>query len=233
VVYIKVLWAFVITFKYYLLTYIKPISQINELKQKWASDVLKHLGYDLKTHGSLKINDLNQPHIFVGNHISFLDILVVMASHPRTVFLSKKELKSWPIIGAGAVRAGTLFVDRNSKHDRNKSRQEIGQQLLDHKAHLVVFPSGTTTLDENILWKKGIFEIAKFYQIPIQTFKIIYQPMRESAYIDEDSLLGQMRKQIQIKNKKVDLHWLSLSTVSEPEITAENIRLEVVNHLTS
>lgn len=230
-VYFKVLWAFVITFKYYLLTYVKPISQIHQLKQKWASEILKHLGYELKIHGSLSINNTHQPHIFVGNHISFLDILVVMASHPQTVFLSKKELKSWPIIGVAAVRAGTLFVDRSSKHDRKSSRQVIGQQLVDHKAHLVVFPSGTTTLNENILWKKGIFEIAKFYQIPVQTFKINYQPMRESAYIDEDSLVGQMRKQIQIKNKKVDLHWLSQWTVTEPEITAENIRLEVINHL--
>ena len=198
--------------------------KIPQLKQKWAKSSLAQLGYELQTTPANSKLNWNDPLILVGNHISYLDILVVLAAHPQAVFLSKIEVKTWPIIGWGARLAGTLFVDRNSIKDRRALREQIFNKLQQTHTHLVIFPSGTTTLNEDISWKKGPFEIAEACSIPIQTFKINYAPLRESAYIDDDQLLQQMINQLKTKNKKAYFKWGDRYSVTDAKIDMISIK---------
>ncbi len=221
------LTPFVITLKYLILSYIYP-KKITELKQRWAQSVLDYLGFKLVLHG--KPPQVGTPVICVGNHFSFLDILVLMAAHPHVVFLSKVEVKNWPIIGQGAVRVGTLFVDRETRADRSVLRQKIGEELNEKKAHLVIFPSGTTTLDEAVGWKKGAFEIAKRSHVPVKLFKLSYIPFRESSYIDDDTIVGQTTKLLGIHNKSVTVSWLDQYTVGQALEDAEKLRQININH---
>lgn len=203
---LKLTWIFTNTLYYVGLSIIYP-HKILQLKQRWAISSLSKLGYELQAAPIEPHLNWSNPLILVGNHISYLDILVILAAHPKTVFLSKIEVKKWPIIGWGARRAGTLFVDRKSVTGRKTLREQIFNQLQKSRAHLVIFPSGTTTLNEDISWKKGPFEIAESCEIPIQTFKINYSPLRESAYIDDDNLLKQMMTQLKTPNKKAYFIW--------------------------
>ncbi len=212
---------FLKTFFYYLQSLIYP-NRILELKQKWARMGLNHLGYELIEEGERPLS--NSGLILVGNHIGFLDILALMSVSPQITFLAKKELKSWPLIGLVANRVGTIFIDRSPSADRVQSRKEVAEQIFQNRAFVTVFPSGTTSLNEDKPWKKGIFEISHAHQIPIKAFKLRYQPLRESAYIDNDSLLGQMWRILQVKNKKVYLQWLPFFAVKNPQQTAEDIR---------
>lgn len=225
--FIMALNPFLITLKYLLLSYAQP-QKITELKQKWAQSVLDYLGFKLVLHGQAP--EVGSPVICVGNHFSFLDILVLMAAHPHVVFLSKVEVKNWPIIGQGAVRVGTLFVDRETRSDRALLRQKIGEQLNEKKAHLVIFPSGTTTLDEAVGWKKGAFEIAKRSQVPVKLFKLSYVPFRESSYIDDDTIVGQTTKLLNIPDKVVTVSWLDQYTVVQALEDAERLRQININH---
>lgn len=189
----------------YLVRSYWPTNSIIELKQQWAKEILRQLDFEIEVSGAAPVNETV---VLVGNHISYLDIVVLMSIHPKVVFLSKKEVSRWPVIGAAAKRVGTLFVDRNSKSDRQKTREQINQLLREKRPHLAVFPSGTTTLDESKPWKKGIFEIATDVQLPIQTFRIQYSPLRSCAYIDNDNLLLHMMKLFMTRNKVVRFHWL-------------------------
>lgn len=220
---IKSLGNFGITAYWLTLSYIQP-HKVTYYKKRWAESVLNYIGYDISHHGSFSNEG---PRIYVGNHVSFLDILLLMATNPHIVFLAKKEVKSWPILGLAATRVGTLYVDRESKHDREKLRQQIGEQLIKNKSQLVIFPSGTTSLNEEKLWKKGIFEIAQHYQIPVQLFKIDYHPYHESSFIDDDSLIGKMTTQFGIRDKKAKVEWLESILVSHPENDAEQLRQKV------
>lgn len=223
---IKSLGTVGITFQYLILSFIYP-SRFTELKKKWAFRLLEYIGYEVHSAGK----PLNAgPCIYVGNHISYLDILVLMSVHPQICFLAKKEIKYWPIIGIAAIRAGTLFVDRESKKDRSKLRKQIGEQLYQKKAHVVVFPSGTTTMHEEKIWKKGIFEIAQDYQIPVQLFKVDYHPLEESSYVGDVSLIEKMNEQLSVHPKKANLHWLENIKISHPENDAENLRSKVRRH---
>lgn len=220
---LKSFGSFGITAYWLILSYIRP-SKVIHYKQCWAKGVLNYLGYDISHIGEYSATG---PRIYVGNHVSFLDILLLMAVNPHVSFLAKKEVKHWPILGIAATRVGTLYVDRDSKHDREKLRQQIGEQLIHNKSQLVIFPSGTTTLKEEKNWKKGIFEIAQYYQIPVQLFKIDYQPYRASAFVDDDTIVGKMSEQFGIRDKKAKVEWLESILVSHPENDAEKLRQKV------
>ena len=55
----------------------------------------------------------SEAHIFVSNHISWIDILVINSTLD-VVFVAKKEVRSWPGLGLLAVLGQTIFIERKS-----------------------------------------------------------------------------------------------------------------------
>ena len=214
------------TFYYLFISYFTKAS-LQSLKKKWAEEILAFFEIELVVQGEPpKIN----PTILLGNHISYIDIIALMAAHPGVVFLAKKEIQKWPIIGSTAARVGTLFVDRDSRQDKQLMRKKISVELSEKKSQLVVFPSGTTTLNEEAKWKKGMFEVAKEFSLSVFLFKVSYSHPRICAYIDEDTMLGQMQRMRGISGKKVYVSWLGVfESLAEPEVAADLARLKVVH----
>jgi 1-acyl-sn-glycerol-3-phosphate acyltransferase len=196
-----------------------------QLKQKWAQMILRTSGFSLKIEG---VPPQPGAQILVGNHISFLDIPVLMSAFPEVTFIAKEELRRWPIIGAGAAAVGTIFVNRSDANHRRGVRDKVAEVLKRTNRSVAIFPSGTTTLYEEVPWKKGAFEIAKQAQVPIQLFRIDYTPMRASAYVDDDNLLLCMAGLAKIKNKSVTLRWLEkFHQIDDPTVFSEKLRLLV------
>lgn len=195
------------------------------IKQAWGRMVLKSFGFEIQVKG---IQPTAKSLILVGNHISFLDIPLLMAFLPDITFVAKDDLKKWPVIGSGAEAVGTIFVRRTSGSDRSHVRNQISNVLQNQQSMVAIFPSGTTCLHEEQPWKKGAFEIAKQANVPIQLFKIDYDPLRESAYIENDNLLDQMANLIKIKGKKATLTWLQqFESSGDSEVLAEQLRLKI------
>lgn len=221
---LRVSHIFYLTFRYWLASF-KPDADILKIKKQWALDVLSYMGFEMESRGTPPATE--GPLILVGNHISYVDIIVLMAAHPRVVFVAKKEISYWPVIGPSATRVGTVFVNRGSKKHRQDVRRQIAEQLLSKNSHVAIFPSGTTTLKEELQWKKGAFEIAKQNSIPVKLFKVTYSHPREVAYVDDDTLLLQMKALFKLPNKKARLEWLGELKVDEPESCAESLRQQV------
>jgi 1-acyl-sn-glycerol-3-phosphate acyltransferase len=125
------------------------------------------------------------PLLLVGNHLSYLDIPLLMQSSPNISFVAKEEVGRWPVIGAGARALNTIFVKRSCARERALARAALGRELAGGK-RVVVFPAGTTCMFESKPWRRGAFEIAKEFGIPIQPFRIRYTPVRAAAYIGRD-----------------------------------------------
>lgn len=191
---------------YYLLRSYRKETDIVRLKQQWAISFLKTFNIDLRVKNSFS-EERNL--IFVGNHIGFLDIIVLFAVEPRLVFLAKAELAAWPIIGPAARRIETLFVKRDSAASRSESKKAIHQRICDpEKSTLIAgFPSGTTCLDENVPWRKGLFEIAMATETPVQAFRFRYSPLRACAYIENDNLFTSLMKLFSTRNITATLEW--------------------------
>lgn len=210
----KTVLIFVRTFNYYCRSYLTNVDH-RDLKQQWAYEVLQILGFQLNVAGFPVKTPRNL--ILVGNHISYLDIIVLFAVYPEVVFLSKSEVRYFPIIGSAAKRVGTLFVNRSSRESKAQARMNIQRLLEQPKAHfkIAVFPTGTTTLNEEKPWKAGIFKIAQGTNTCIQPFKIFYSPKRECAYIDQDNLFAGLMQLFELPNKKIEFNWGTRLKLSE------------------
>jgi 1-acyl-sn-glycerol-3-phosphate acyltransferase len=83
------------------------------------------------------------PFLLVANHLSYLDILV-LASALRCVFVSKLEVRSWPLMGRICHTMGTIFIDRTSRRDVTRVLAEM-EQALARGLGVVLFPEGTSS----------------------------------------------------------------------------------------
>lgn len=82
------------------------------------------------------------PALLASNHVSWLDI-VVLGGLTHTDFLSKDEVRRWPLVGWLAARAGTLFIRRGEGQAGSVSEQIAAR--LRAGDMLTLFPEGTTT----------------------------------------------------------------------------------------
>lgn len=90
----------------------------------------------------------NQQYLYVSNHISYLDILVLGSLVPA-FFVAKADIAGWPIFGFLAKLGGTTFISR--KRSLVKQQMELFQKQLIKGEHMLLFPEGTTSNGREIL----------------------------------------------------------------------------------
>ena len=159
-------------------------ADIFEISQDWGKNLCNRVGLRQEITGTPY---LDEPCLYVANHVSYLDIVFLMSLLPIT-FIAKKEVAEWPIFGAGATAAGTVFINRSSSRSRSLVAQTIGDAITQQKKSIAIFPEGTSSMDMKP-WKRGVFSVAKEFGFKVQPIRIFYQPLRTAAFIDEDSLM--------------------------------------------
>ena len=150
--------------------------------QSWARDVMANSNTTVSIFG---VPEVSAPSIYCGNHLSYLDIPLLMTQVPLS-FVAKAEVGKWPMFGACCRRTGTVLVDRSSGASRRATLAAMLTCLQKDRRSLAIFPSGTTSLREEEEWRFGAFRISERYGIPIKPFRITYNPVRPAAYIDKD-----------------------------------------------
>ena len=95
--------------------------------------------------------------LIVSNHVSFLDIFVLSALF-GSVFVSKAEIKYYPVVGQIAWLMGVVFLDRDSPRERFRLLKTLAFACRERP--LVVFPQGTTSRSTDRLpFHRGIFKV--------------------------------------------------------------------------
>jgi lyso-ornithine lipid O-acyltransferase len=122
--------------------------------QDAASTVLKRIGVPVAAEGDPPLDGL-----VVSNHLSYLDVLAYASLMP-CVFVAKQEVRGWPVFGAFATMAGTIFVDRN-RHAANGGATAAMEEALASSVPVVLFPEGTSSDGQSVLpFRSGFFEPA-------------------------------------------------------------------------
>lgn len=97
------------------------------------------LRIDIVTNGA---QVTGRPVLIASNHVSWVDIVVLAAIAPM-VFVAKREVASWPLIGAAAKVQKVIFVDRMRRQQTPETNKEIAQRLAEGHP-VVLFAEGTS-----------------------------------------------------------------------------------------
>ncbi len=87
--------------------------------------------------------------VIIANHVSYVDGMVLGSIFP-IVFVSKREVKRWPIVGQWNTLCGTIFINRQHKEQVGSLVEEMTGKLQ-QEANLLLFPEGTSTNGEKML----------------------------------------------------------------------------------
>jgi len=87
-------------------------------------------------------------YVVIANHVSYVDGIVLGSIFP-IVFVSKREVKKWPIVGQWNVLCGTIFINRQRKNEVGTMVCEMTRKP--QEANVLLFPEGTSTNGEKML----------------------------------------------------------------------------------
>ncbi len=139
------------------------------IRSGWCKFALFVLG--VKIHRSGEI-DLTEGSLYVGNHRSLVDPLVVFCYLNNGYAVSKAEVSSYPIVSTGAAMSGVIYVERHNSDSRKSTRQSIVELLLQKKS-ILLFPEGTVSIYRKSLpFRKGSFEAAAEAHRPVVAFAL-------------------------------------------------------------
>ena len=134
----------------------------------WSDLILFFMGMIPSKNKKLNTKP-NTPYIFVANHISMIDVMLMVSTIRKNplVFIGKRELEKIPIYGYIYKRT-MILVDRSS----NESKKQVFKQTkekLNAGISVGIFPEGTVPDLEVELapFKHGAFTMAIEHQIPI------------------------------------------------------------------
>ena len=213
------LYYFVIAQKYQLSRKPLPKALRNRYLKDWGHWTLARMGVSLSVIGKPSSKSC----ILLGNHISYLDIPLLCNQAP-VLFLAKAELARWPLIGSIGRCIETVFIDRSSKASRQAGAAKIAEKVLKAKEFIAVFPSGTTSIDESVPWRAGAFRIAHENAIPVQAFRINYEPRSVAAFVGDDWFLVHMYKLLKTSQIKASIEFLPPKLIRDLAKDMEEIK---------
>jgi 1-acyl-sn-glycerol-3-phosphate acyltransferase len=141
--------------------------------------------------------------LLVANHISWLDIVGLLAVEPAA-FLAKREVLDWPVFGRMAARMGTVFIDRGALRALPDGVARLAALLRSGRS-VGVFPEGTTWCSPpGGQFRRAAFQAALDAGAPVRPLTISYReggvPSTLAAFVGEDTLAASMRRVASARN---------------------------------
>jgi 1-acyl-sn-glycerol-3-phosphate acyltransferase len=138
--------------------------------RNWARVIASIIGVSIRVRGEPP----HPPFFLVSNHLSYIDVIVYAATL-GSLFVAKREIASWPIIGRIARAIGTIFIDRRSYHDIPRVIRLIDQTLCQGYG-IVLFAEGTSTRGDRVLpFNPALLEPAARGNYPVSYASITYR----------------------------------------------------------
>ncbi|RYP81530.1 hypothetical protein DL769_001938 [Monosporascus sp. CRB-8-3] len=128
-------------------------------------------GVKFEVHDPKGILDTVRPAVFIGNHQTELDLLMLGCMFPKYCSVTaKKSLKNIPFLGQFMSLSGTVLIDRQNSKDARAAMAGAATLMTTHKQSVYMFPEGTRSYAEEpelLPFKKGAFHLAVQAQVPI------------------------------------------------------------------
>ncbi|MDE2148222.1 MAG: 1-acyl-sn-glycerol-3-phosphate acyltransferase [Gammaproteobacteria bacterium] len=177
-------------------------SSAARLSRWWLRRLLRILHLRLRILGT----PLPGPRLLVCNHVSWLDIPVIGAVE-LTRFVSKAEVRDWPLVGWLAYAPGTFYLKRGAGGTR-----ELVAALAAHLPHgnVALFPEGTTSTGEHVLrFTPRLFAAAIEAGCPVQPVALRYGPAADGSriapFVGDDTLVSHLWRLLREPELEVEL----------------------------
>lgn len=158
----------------------------------WLSGALHFIGVKVRITGQPQAGTV----LFAANHVTWMDILV-LASVCRARFVSKAEVRSWPLLGWFAKEGGSVFIRRGDSASFTAVVECMRYELMQGE-RLIFFPEGTTSDGRTLRrFRARLFASATAPGISVQPVGLRYTGQGEEAsscipFVGEDTILANL-----------------------------------------
>ena len=196
----------------------------------WAAKMLRLLGVQVQVQGTFKPG----AKLLVANHISWLDIVLVHALCPEARFVSKAEVRHWPLLGRLVDAGGTLYLSRERKRDALRVVHQCAE-ALDAGQTVAVFPEGTTGPGDALLpFHANLLQAAISVAAPLQPLALRYADRRHAVspsalWLGDTTLAQTLWRLARADGLVAHLHVLppQASAHGDRRALAEGLRIEI------
>ncbi|WP_433215251.1 lysophospholipid acyltransferase family protein [Dactylosporangium sp. CS-047395] len=181
-----------------------PQRQLIKAQRRLARAVLGGLGIRHSSTGKIPQSSA----LLVANHVSWLDVIVILAHAPARL-LAKREVRYWPLIGRLAATLGTVFVDRSRPKSLPATVAEVSRNLAAGGV-VAVFPEGTTWCGRmGGTFRPAMFQSAVDAGVPVVPVRLTFAQngvvSTVAAFIGDESLAASLKRVIAARDLTIAL----------------------------
>lgn len=170
---------------------------------------------NISTQCNSKFN--HQGILFVGNHLSYLDILILSSIYP-SCFVTSTEIKNTPFLGQLCELGGCLYVNRKNKSNIQSEIYDL-TNALKNNLNVTIFPEATSTNGEGVLrFRRPLYNSAIFAKTSVVPFCLNYSTVNNSPihigvrdslfWYDDMSFLPHLWNVCKLKHCEVEISFL-------------------------
>jgi 1-acyl-sn-glycerol-3-phosphate acyltransferase len=182
-----------------------------------ARAALRALGVRVRVRGRLP----ERRALLAANHISWLDILAVLAHTPARL-VAKSEVRRWPLIGRVAAATGAIFIDRSRPRRLPRAVREVAEAMR-AGAVVAAFPAGTTGCGASPgRFRPALFQAAIDAGAPVAPVTLSFMlvdgsPTTAAAFVGDDTLLRSLRRVLAVDGLTMEM---AVGAVVHPDVAA-------------
>ena len=162
----------------------------------WPRRFLKWVGYAAGMRVRIVGAPLTRDVLFLANHVSWLDIMI-LAGASGTAFVSKAEVRRWPVLGWLAGLNRTVYVERGERKAVRGQADELRSALASGRP-LALFPEGTTEGGREVLPFRASLLSSLFPPLPrvrVQPVAIDYgAAVHEIAWVGDEAAAANAKR---------------------------------------
>lgn len=201
---------------------------------QWSARMLRVLGLQLVVQGRFRPG----AKLIVANHVSWLDIMAIHAVCPEARFVSKADVRHWPLLNRLVAAADTLYIERASRRDALRVVHDMADALA-AGASVAVFPEGTTGEGWPLLpFHANLLQAAIATGVPVQPVALrfadpqhAYSPAAE--YVGDTTLVQSLWRLARAEGLVVHVAALTAEGTAHADrrAMAQHLRHLIADHL--
>jgi 1-acyl-sn-glycerol-3-phosphate acyltransferase len=137
--------------------------------------------------------EIANPCVYMSNHQSLFDVVTYCRyAPPCASFITKKEVRAWPLLGHAFAKMGVIFLDRKNREKAVSELERAAKVIQDQQMSVGMMPEGTRNLSggDFLPFKKGGFHLAILAGVPI--VPIVSSSLHEVVNVKERKLGGEV-----------------------------------------